>query len=68
MNVERSHLKTRLARVSDQGKEDDLRATSPGQRLGMLWPLTLSVWAFRERLSAEPRLQRHVVSLQRREG
>jgi hypothetical protein len=46
--------------------EDDLRGKTPNELLAMVWPLTLNVWAFKERLNDEPRLQRHVVVLTRR--
>jgi hypothetical protein len=49
-------------------QEDDLRGKTPGELLGMMWQLTLNVWAFKEKLDAEPRLQRHVVVLRRRSG
>ena len=65
--MERSHLKIRLARVSDQGKEDDLRMSTPAQRLAMVWPVTLDAWLFKRESVAEPRLQKHIVRVQRRE-
>jgi len=46
----------------------DLKDKSPQQLLGMMWQLTLNAWSFKENLSAEPRLQRHVVVLKRRRG
>ncbi len=45
--------------------DDDLAGTTPEQRLGMMWQLALDAWAFKEGLDAEPRLQRHVVVLNR---
>src|ERR1700754_1683364 len=35
-------IATRKSRVEDQGKEDDLIGITPGDRMGMVWPLTLS--------------------------
>jgi hypothetical protein len=61
-------MATRKSRVEDQGKEDDLIGTTPGDRMGMVWPLTLSAWAFKGERLAESRLPRHIVHLQRREG
>ena len=46
----------------------DLKGKSPEQLLGIMWRLTLDAWSFKESLNAEPRLQRHVVVLKRREG
>jgi hypothetical protein len=66
--MERSYLKTRLARVSDQGREDDLRMSSAAQRLAMVWPLTLDAWLFKGESVAEPRVQKHIIHVQRREG
>lgn len=43
-----------------------LKGKPPGELLGMVWPLTLSAWSFKENLNAEPRLQRDVVVLKRR--
>jgi hypothetical protein len=51
-------------RDSDAG--DDLKGKRPGELLGMVWPMTLSAWSFKENLNAEPRLQRDVVVLKRR--
>ena len=59
---------TRVSRVSDQDKEDDIRATNQAQLLGMMWRLTLDTWVFRREAGAEPRLQRHIVCMQRRES
>lgn len=46
--------------------ENDLRGKPPHELLGMMWQLTLDAWAFKEKLNAEPRLQRHVVVFARR--
>ena len=48
--------------------ENDLKGKTPEQLLGMMWQLTLDAWSFKEKLDAEPRLQRHVVVLKRRGG
>jgi len=44
----------------------DLRDKSPEQLIGMMWQLALNAWSFKEKLDAEPRLQRDVVVLKRR--
>jgi hypothetical protein len=46
----------------------DLKDKSPQQLMGMMWPLALDAWSFKENLNAEPRLQRHVIVLKRRSG
>lgn len=55
--------KKHLHQASD---DEDLKGKSPQQLIGMVWPLTLSAWSFREKIHVEPRLQRHVVVLKRR--
>lgn len=49
--------------------EDENRTTThtPEELVGMMWQLTLDAWAFKEDIGAEPRLQRHLVVLKRRE-
>jgi hypothetical protein len=58
----------KFKQLKDQGFEPDLTGTSPAERLAMVWPLTLEVWSFKEPISAESRLQRHVVRVVRRKG
>jgi len=48
--------------------DGDLKGMSPQALIGMMWQLALNAWAFKERIDAEPRLQRHVVVLKRRGG
>ncbi len=47
---------------------NDLKGKTPGELMGMMWQLTLDAWAFKEKLDAESRLQRHVVVLKKRGG
>ena len=49
-------------------EENDLKDKTPAELIGMMWQLTLDAWSFKEKLDAEPRLQRHVVVLKRRGG
>jgi hypothetical protein len=49
-------------------EENELKDKSPAELIGMMWQLTLDAWSFKEKLDAEPRLQRHVVVLKRRGG
>lgn len=46
---------------------DDLGASTPAERMGMVWLLTLQSWAFKDGRTDEPRLSRHVVRVVRRE-
>ena len=48
--------------------ENDLKGKTPAELMDMMWQLTLDAWSFKEKLDAEPRLQRHVVVLKRRRG
>jgi uncharacterized protein (DUF433 family) len=65
---DRSSLPTRLCRLSDEGDDSDVLALSPAERIEMMWPLTLSAWAFTGELLSEPQLSRHVVRVERRRG
>jgi hypothetical protein len=60
-------VKIRKARLIDQDNTDDLVKTSPADRIAMVWPLTLNAWSFKEGRLAEPRLQRHIIRVYRRE-
>jgi hypothetical protein len=60
-------ISVRKVSLRDPGG-DDLKGKSPEELLGMMWQLALDAWSFKENLSAEPRLQRHVVVLKRRGG
>ena len=56
----------RVKRLHDPD-EDDLARTTAEERIGMMWQLALDAWAFRGEPVAEPRLQRQVVRVIRRE-
>ena len=56
----------RVTKLSDQGREGDLRDTTPAERLGMMWQLALDAWTFVEQFDAQSRLPRHVVRVVRR--
>ena len=60
------NIPVRKVSLRDSETGEDLKGKSPGELLGMVWPLTLSAWSFKENLNAEPRLQRDVVVLKRR--
>lgn len=55
----------RVLRLEDQDKEEDLQKLTPEQRIQMVWPLTLDVWAFTGEKLAQLRLPRHVVRVLR---
>lgn len=59
----REDMSIRVTRLKDQGHERDLERTTPAERMGMVWQLTLDAWAFTGTADAESRLQRHVVRL-----
>ncbi|MBC8329158.1 MAG: hypothetical protein H8E31_10480 [Planctomycetes bacterium] len=61
-------VQVRVNRLGDQGKEDDLRDSSPAELLAMVWEITRDVWAFVPNQNAESRLLRHVVRVVRRGG
>ena len=55
----------RVSTLAEQGRENDLEGTTAAERIAMVWPLTLQVWAFSGK-PFEPRLQRHIVRVFRR--
>jgi len=57
--MDRSVVK--LTTLEQQGRDAGVPNATPAQRLLMVWPLTLTAWAFKERNVVQPRLQRHVV-------
>lgn len=58
----------RIATLREQGRETDLRAATPGERIEMIEQLTRDAYAFMQGGNAlvERRLQRHLVGLRRR--
>jgi hypothetical protein len=63
--VDRSHWQVRIGSLSDRTLETS-QATSPEERLAMVWPLTVQAWAFRGVDIAESRLPRHRLCITRR--
>lgn len=47
--------------------DSDLKQKTPAELIGMMWQLALNAWSFKEDMNVEPRLQRHVVVIKRRE-
>ena len=66
--ADRSHTPTRIRRLHDEEDDEYLRGLEPGERMAMVWQLTLQAWAFMEGLVDEPRLRRDVVRIVRRES
>jgi hypothetical protein len=65
--MEPSDRTIRVTRLSDQGNDMDLRATTtPAERIGMMWQLVIDAWAFMGDPVAQSRLPRHVVRVVRR--
>lgn len=52
--------KVRWVRMDEAFEEECVEGTI-GERLAMVWPLTLDVLAFNRSFDAESRLQRHLV-------
>lgn len=48
-------------------ESEDLKDKTPEELIGMMRQLALDAWSFKENLDAEPRLQRHIVVLKKRE-
>jgi hypothetical protein len=63
--VDRSAWVTRLRRLGDDADDEYLSRLSPGERMQLVWRLTLQAWSFKEGLSGEPRLRRDVVRVVR---
>jgi len=55
----------RVTTVNEQGEETDLQSAEPRELLGMVWQLTVDAWVFTGESIVEPRLQRHVVRIER---
>lgn len=53
--------KVRISKLEEQDSIDDLRSTTPAQRLEMMWQLTMDAWAFKGEPVDGSRLVRDVV-------
>jgi hypothetical protein len=51
----------KVTTLDQQGRDAGVPNATPTERLLMVWPLTLTAWAFKEPNVVQPRLQRHVV-------
>lgn len=59
---------TKRTTLDQQGRDSGVHDAAPAERLLMVWPLTLTAWAFKEPDVVQPRLQRHVARVIRREN
>jgi hypothetical protein len=57
-----------IRKTSLKEETDDLKNTTPEERWAMMWQLALDAWAFKGEPIAEPRLQRNIVRVFRRES
>ena len=51
--------------LKDQRDDGYIADATPAERIGMVWQLTLDVWAFLDPQSAKSEFQRHVVRVKR---
>ena len=61
--MDRSTVK--LTTLNLQGQDSGVPNATPAERLMMVWPLTVTAWAFKEPNIVQPRLQRHVARVVR---
>jgi len=62
----RSKWIVRRGLLKERDEAADLLAATPGERLAMMWQLTLDSWAFMGKPLDESRLPRHIVRVLRR--
>jgi len=58
----------RKSRLVEQGQEDDLRHTTPEQRVDMMWQLAVDGYAFRGETVDESKFPRHLGRVIRGKG
>jgi hypothetical protein len=63
--MDRSRIVTRLRRLTDPEDDPYVDRLTPGERMALVWPLTLPAWAFKEGQTGESRLRRDVVRIVR---
>ncbi len=66
--MERQDYPVRILRKGEEEDDPYLKATTPAERILMMWPLTVQAWAFKGEDVSESRLQRHVVHVHRRKS
>ena len=60
---DRSHLPTRLTRLGEEPDDDHIARLTPGERVALVWPMTLQAWAFKTGDVDESRLRRILSAL-----
>lgn len=63
--MENNRAIVRITRLEDQGREADLKESTPAERLAMVWPLTVDAWMFKGEDIAQYRLQRDITHVHR---
>ncbi len=66
MKISERNIQVRKTSLKEE--IDDLENTTPAERWAMMWQLALDAWAFKGEPVAEPRLQRHIIRVFRRES
>ncbi len=66
MKVLESNIQVRKTSLKEE--TNDLKNTTAAERWAMMWQLALDAWAFKGEPLAEPRLQRNIVRVFRRES
>ena len=64
--VSESDRSVRICRLGGEGPERDYLRMTPGERMSIVWQLTVDRWAFKGEPLDESRLPRHVVRVIRR--
>ncbi len=59
--VDRSRYPVRKIRLEDEGKDLDVRAMTPSERVDMVWELTKAAWELKAGPCGEYRIRRDVV-------
>ena len=67
--AKKSDISRRLIiRSLHDDKDDNYVEAKPAERIEMVWPLTVTAWAFKGETINESRLQRSIVHIQRRKS
>jgi hypothetical protein len=64
--IDRSDWPVRKSTLSEQGFEDDLVHLTMGERMALVWPLTVQAWALAGEPVVEQEFQRHIIRVERR--
>jgi hypothetical protein len=64
--TDRSHWPVRKSTLAEQGYEDDLTHLSMGERMAIVWQVTVQAWALAGETVTDKEFQRHVIRVERR--